>query len=46
VNVITFGNYPEEGVIAVTTVWYNPATKAIVEFDIMFLILIGLGMLL
>ncbi|MBU2577818.1 matrixin family metalloprotease, partial [Patescibacteria group bacterium] len=24
------------GVIAVTTIWYNPATKAIVEFDIMF----------
>jgi hypothetical protein len=36
VNAITFGNYPEEGVIAVTTVWYNPVTKAIVEFDIMF----------
>ena len=35
-NVITFGNYPTEGVIAVTTVWYNPATKAIVEFDVMF----------
>jgi hypothetical protein len=36
VNAITFGNYPTAGVIAVTTVWYNPATKAIVEFDIMF----------
>lgn len=35
-NAITFGNYPKEGVIAVTTVWYNPATKAIVEFDMMF----------
>jgi len=35
-NAITFGNYPTEGVIAVTTVWYNPATKEIVEFDIMF----------
>jgi hypothetical protein len=35
-NAITFGNYPEEGVIAVTTVWYNPRTKAIVEFDIEF----------
>jgi len=35
-NAITFGNYPQEGVIAVTTVWYNPATKAIVEFDTMF----------
>jgi len=36
INAITFGNYPTEGVIAVTTVWYNPATKAIVEFDLMF----------
>jgi hypothetical protein len=35
-NAIVFGDYPTEGVIAVTTVWYNPATKAIVEFDIMF----------
>jgi len=35
-NAIVFGNYPTEGVIAVTTVWYNPATKAIVEFDVMF----------
>jgi len=35
-NAISFGDYPTDGVIAVTTVWYNPATKAIVEFDIMF----------
>jgi len=35
-NAITFGNYPTAGVIAVTTVWWNPATKAIVEFDMMF----------
>lgn len=35
-NAVVFGNYPTQGVIAVTTVWYNPATKAIVEFDIMF----------
>lgn len=35
-NAITFGDYPTEGVIAVTTVWYNPATKSIVEFDVMF----------
>jgi len=35
-NAITFGNYPTAGVIAVTTVWYNPATKTIVEFDVMF----------
>ena len=34
-NVVAFGNYQEEGVIAITTIWYNPATKAIVEFDIM-----------
>jgi hypothetical protein len=26
----------EPGVIAVTTIWYNPATKRIVEFDIIF----------
>jgi len=35
-NAIDFGNYSTIGVIAVTTVWYNPATKAIVEFDVMF----------
>ena len=35
-NAITFGDYPTAGVIAVTSVWYNPTTKAIVEFDIMF----------
>lgn len=35
-NAIVFGDYPTVGVIAVTTVWYNPATKAIVEFDMMF----------
>ena len=35
-NALIFGNYPTAGVIAVTTVWYNPAAKAIVEFDIMF----------
>ena len=35
-NAITFGDYPTVGVIAVTTVWYNPATKTIVEFDIEF----------
>lgn len=35
-NAIIFGNYPTAGVIAVTTVWYNPATKSIVEFDIEF----------
>ena len=35
-NSITFGNYPTEGVIAVTTVWYNSRTREIVEFDMMF----------
>lgn len=35
-NAISFGNYPTAGVIAVTSVWYNPAIKAIVEFDMMF----------
>lgn len=35
-NAISFGNYPTENVIAVTTVWYNSVTKAIVEFDVMF----------
>lgn len=35
-NAISFGDYPTFGVIAVTSIWYNPATKAIVEFDIMF----------
>jgi hypothetical protein len=35
-NAVSFGDYPTPGVIAVTSVWYNPATKAIVEFDIMF----------
>jgi hypothetical protein len=35
-NAIVFGDYSTPGVIAVTKVWYNPATKAIVEFDIKF----------
>ncbi len=35
-NSITFGNYPSNGVIAVTSVWYNTRTKTIVEFDMMF----------
>lgn len=34
-NAIAFGNYPTNGVIAVTSVWYNRA-KQIVEFDMMF----------
>jgi len=35
-NAVAFGNYPTAGVIAVTSVWYNPTTKAIAEFDMMF----------
>lgn len=35
-NAITFGDYPTAGVIGVTSVWYNPVTKTIVEFDIEF----------
>lgn len=35
-NAIVFGDYATEGVIAVTTVWYRPITKQIVEFDILF----------
>ena len=35
-NAIVFGNYSTSGVIAVTSIWRNPATKSIVEFDIMF----------
>jgi hypothetical protein len=37
VNSISFGDrYSDPGIIAATTVWYNPATKEIVEFDITF----------
>lgn len=35
-NAITFGNYPDSKVIAVTSVWYNRFTKRIVEFDMLF----------
>jgi len=35
-NTLVWGNYPTSGVIAVTILWYNPATKTIVEFDIVF----------
>lgn len=35
-NTIVWGNYPTDGVIAVTILWYNRATKTIVEFDIVF----------
>ncbi|MEM2098899.1 MAG: matrixin family metalloprotease [Candidatus Bathyarchaeia archaeon] len=32
-NTILWGDYPQEGVIAVTIIWSTRATKAIVEFD-------------
>lgn len=35
-NTIVWGNYPTAGVIAVTIVWYNVKTKAILEFDMVF----------
>ncbi len=39
-NELVFGDYPEEGVIAVTVVWGYfsgpPSTRKIVEFDVMF----------
>jgi len=35
-NVLSFGNYPQEGVIAVTSIWYTRRDKQIVEFDILF----------
>jgi len=36
VNAIDFGDYPNDRVIAVTSVWYTPKGKQIVEFDIRF----------
>lgn len=36
INAIAFGSYQDANVIAVTTVWYSPATKAIYEFDMLF----------
>lgn len=35
-NTMVWGNYPESGVIAVTIVWFNRATKTILEFDMVF----------
>jgi hypothetical protein len=32
-NTIVWGDYPESNVIALTIVWYNTKTKAIIEFD-------------
>lgn len=36
VNAVSFGNYPDSNVIAVTTIWYTPVGRKIVEFDVMF----------
>jgi len=36
VNAIDFGDYPDDRVIAVTSVWYTPVGKRIVEFDMRF----------
>ncbi|MEK6833472.1 MAG: matrixin family metalloprotease [Nanoarchaeota archaeon] len=35
-NTIDFGDYPNNGVIAVTSVWYTRVGKQIVEFDMRF----------
>jgi len=36
VNAIDFGDYPDDNVIAVTSVWYSRIGKKIVEFDMRF----------
>ncbi len=36
VNAIDFGDYPDDRVIAITSVWYTPRGRQIVEFDIRF----------
>lgn len=35
-NAIAFGDYPNDNVIAVTSIWYIPRGKRIVEFDMLF----------
>jgi hypothetical protein len=35
-NILIWGDYPTSGVIAVTIMWYNVATRTVVEFDIVF----------
>jgi hypothetical protein len=35
-NSVSYGNYPTNGVIAVTWTWYSRATKTAVESDILF----------
>lgn len=34
-NAIVFGDYPDNNVIGVTTVWYTPVGRRLVEFDIL-----------
>ncbi len=36
VNAIDFADYPDDRVIAITSVWYTPRGKQIVEFDMRF----------
>lgn len=36
VNAISFGDYPDSNVIAVTSIWYTRVGKRIVEFDMLF----------
>jgi hypothetical protein len=35
-NSVSYGDYPTDGVIAVTSTWYSRATKTAVESDILF----------
>ncbi len=35
-NAIAFGDYPQEGVIGVTSIWFTRRGRQIVEFDILF----------
>lgn len=35
-NAIAFGEYPNSGVIAVTSIWYSKRTRQIYEFDVLF----------
>lgn len=35
-NAVTFGNYPNDNVIAITSIWYTMRGRQIVEFDILF----------
>lgn len=35
-NTLVWGNYPTPGVIAVTLIWFDRATKTIIEFDVVF----------